>query len=139
MPQVSTKGRVYEDADGDRWEEQPDGTFKWALAPGGDPLSLVDLTRFYGPLELVSPEPTFSISELRAAESDMVNHPAHYISKNGMEAIDVIEAFELGHHDGAAAAYILRWRNKNGIEDLRKAVWYLNRLIANEEQRAAAG
>lgn len=40
--------------------------------------------------------------------SDTVNHPPHYIGTNGIEVIDVIEGFGLGHHLGAAIAYILR-------------------------------
>ena len=66
---------------------------------------------------------------------DMVNHPSHYQSKNGLEAIDVIEAFTDGL-DGIEAVdtanaikYLLRWKSKNGIEDLKKARWYINHLI----------
>jgi len=61
--------------------------------------------------------------------TDMVNHPPHYKS-GGLEAIDVLEAFfpddPLGWQVGK---YILRYRKKNGLEDLKKAQWYLNRLI----------
>lgn len=66
---------------------------------------------------------------------DMVNHPPHYQAKNGLEAIDVIEAFTDGLNGieatdtGNVIKYILRWKDKNGIEDLRKIVWYTNHLI----------
>lgn len=66
---------------------------------------------------------------------DMVNRPAHYESKNGMRVIDVIEEFTDGLHGIVASdtanviKYILRWSNKNGIQDLEKARWYLNHLI----------
>lgn len=66
---------------------------------------------------------------------DVVNHPQHYKTKNGMEAIDVIEAFTDGLEGGEATntgnvlKYMLRWNKKNGLEDLKKARWYLNRLI----------
>lgn len=67
---------------------------------------------------------------------DMVNHPPHYQSQNGLEAIDVIEAFTAGLEgieavDTAnAIKYILRWKNKNGVEDLKKARWYIEHLIS---------
>ena len=66
---------------------------------------------------------------------EMVNHPDHYQSKSGIEAIDVIEAFCDGLNGleafctGNAMKYLCRWKKKNGIEDLKKAQWYLNRLI----------
>ena len=65
-------------------------------------------------------------------EEDPVDHPPHY-NKGGMEAIDYIEQqLEDGFSDyleGNVLKYIHRWRYKNGIEDLRKAQWYLNKLI----------
>ena len=65
----------------------------------------------------------------------MVSHPDHYISSNGMEVIDVIEAFTDGLNGveafdtGNAIKYICRWKNKNGVEDLEKARWYIEHLI----------
>lgn len=74
----------------------------------------------------------------------MVSHPDHYISKTGLETIDVIEAFTYdlkgaeATHTGNILKYICRWKNKNGIQDLEKAKWYLDRLInyvlENEEK-----
>jgi hypothetical protein len=64
--------------------------------------------------------------------ADSVNHPKHYLSKTGLEVIDVIEGFALGFHEGNVAKYLLRWRQKGGVEDLRKARWYLDRLIEKE-------
>lgn len=67
--------------------------------------------------------------------SDMVNHPDHYKTKSGLETIDVIEAFTDDLSGGEATntgnviKYICRWKKKNGLEDLEKARWYLNRLI----------
>ncbi len=64
-------------------------------------------------------------------EDDAVNHPEHYQS-NGMEVIDVIEAFDLGFHRGNAIKYILRAGKKGAaLEDLKKARWYLDREIEN--------
>lgn len=65
----------------------------------------------------------------------VVNHPSHYISETGLETIDVIEAFTFNLKGMEAVCtanvlkYICRWKNKNGIQDLKKAKWYLDRLI----------
>lgn len=70
---------------------------------------------------------------------DMVNHPPHYKSKNGLETIDVIEAFteDLTGMEAVDTAnvlkYVCRWKHKNGLEDLKKASWYLNHLINHIE------
>ena len=72
--------------------------------------------------------------------NDLVNHPDHYISESGLEAIDVIKAFtsELEGYEAVATSqvlkYILRWKNKNGLEDLKKAKWYLEDLIKYVEE-----
>lgn len=64
--------------------------------------------------------------------NDPVN-PNHY-KKGTIETIDMIQAktteegFE-GYLVGNILKYITRYRHKNGAEDLKKAQWYLNRLI----------
>ena len=68
---------------------------------------------------------------------DSVNHPAHY-GQGQIEAIDYIQDFQtreeyIGYLRGNIAKYLHRWRYKNGIEDLKKARWYLDRLIELEE------
>lgn len=66
---------------------------------------------------------------------DNVNHPSHYNSGE-IEVIDFIEDKELGFHLGNAVKYISRAGRKNPgktIEDLRKAVWYINRQIQRLE------
>jgi hypothetical protein len=69
--------------------------------------------------------------------SDAVNHPAHYGGEsNPYECIKVIEAWGLGFCDGNVVKYLSRWREKGGLQDLRKAKWYLERFIEQEEQRA---
>jgi hypothetical protein len=66
---------------------------------------------------------------------DNVNHPSHYQGKNGIESINVIEGFDLGFHLGNALKYILRAGKKGDrVEDIRKAIWYLNREIARHEK-----
>lgn len=75
---------------------------------------------------------------------DVVNHPSHYQTKSGLETIQVIEAFTEGLtgyeavETGNVLKYICRWKKKNGLQDLKKARWYLNRLIDNVEKSSGA-
>tara|TARA_R100000664_G_scaffold31771_1_gene45759 strand:+ start:427 stop:645 length:219 start_codon:yes stop_codon:yes gene_type:complete len=68
----------------------------------------------------------------------MVNSPPHYNSGN-IECIDAIqesmssEAFK-GYLKGNIQKYIWRYENKKGVEDLKKAQWYLNKLIKTLEK-----
>ena len=67
--------------------------------------------------------------------SNMVNHPSHY-TDGGIETIDFIEAKNLPFHLGNAVKYISRAGKKcqeNTVEDLKKAVWYINRYISKME------
>lgn len=68
--------------------------------------------------------------------SDSVNHPAHYGgADNPYEAIKVIEAHKLSFCLGNAVKYILRAEHKGKpIEDLKKAIWHIEREIQNREQ-----
>lgn len=75
--------------------------------------------------------------------NNMVDHPNHYQSTSGLEAIDVIqamtedlsgiEAFDTGN----ALKYLMRWHRKNGVQDLQKAIWYIQHLIKHEEAEIA--
>ena len=63
--------------------------------------------------------------------NDVVNHPAHY-TDGKIEVIEFIEDKGLNFHRGNAVKYISRAGKKDPakeIEDLKKAVWYLNREI----------
>ena len=65
------------------------------------------------------------------AKREMVDHPDHY-NKGGIEVIEFIEAWELNFSRGSAVKYICRAGIKdpeNEIEDLKKAVWYIEREI----------
>ena len=62
---------------------------------------------------------------------DAVNHPSHYTS-GSIEVIDFIEDQKLPYHLGNAMKYICRAGKKDPdktTEDLRKAVWYIERYI----------
>lgn len=77
---------------------------------------------------------------IKGNKPEMVNHPDHYQTKSGIECIDVMEACSEGL-TGAEAVntsqiikYIWRWKKKNGLEDLKKTRWYLDRLIKHVEK-----
>lgn len=76
-------------------------------------------------------------------ESDdkQVSHPVHYQSNSGLEVIDVIEAFTDGLNGieatdtGNIIKYACRWKKKNGIQDLKKIMWYAQHLVDYLENR----
>ena len=72
-------------------------------------------------------------------EVDRVNSPPHY-NNGGMECIDYIQQ-QLDEHfssycQGNVIKYLHRWRYKNGVEDLKKAEWYLKAMIRDIENRS---
>lgn len=69
-------------------------------------------------------------------QTEMVEHPSHYGGADNLyEAIKVVEAWGLGFHLGNTVKYISRAGKKdNLLQDLKKALWYLNREIENLEK-----
>ena len=85
---------------------------------------------------------TFKISEyttIKESTNSSVNHPKHY-NFGTIEVIDVIEAFTFdlkgieATDTGNVIKYICRWKAKNGLQDLKKAQWYLSHLIEHVEK-----
>lgn len=70
-----------------------------------------------------------------SSEPDMVDRPNHYTAgmPEGVEVIDIINAQGAGYLHGNVLKYVLRWKFKNGLEDLKKARVYLNWLIEKVE------
>lgn len=74
--------------------------------------------------------------DYRLISCDNVNHPAHYTNslsicpqcERPIECIDVTR--HLNFNVGNAIKYLWRYKNKNGKEDLQKAIWYINDEIA---------
>lgn len=73
-----------------------------------------------------------------APKEDVVNHPYHYTASGTIECIEAIESqlteeeFR-GYLKGNVVKYLWRERNKGGAESLKKAQWYLNRLVEFDE------
>lgn len=78
---------------------------------------------------------------LKEKAHDAVNHPSHYC-RDGIECIDVIKATTKGMNafdafcQGNAMKYLFRWHFKNGVQDLKKARWYIDKLIEIQESSA---
>ena len=70
---------------------------------------------------------------------DMVNHPKHY-TQGGIECIDALKAATVGKRGIEAVCvanvikYLWRYEKKNGIEDIRKAKFYIERLLRELEE-----
>lgn len=71
---------------------------------------------------------------LNKENNDMVNHPNHY-TNGKIECIDALESATSGLLGieavctANAIKYLWRWKHKNGVQDLQKAIFYINRLI----------
>jgi hypothetical protein len=64
--------------------------------------------------------------------NDPVEHPSHYTS-GSIEVWDFIIDQGLNYFEGNVIKYISRWKKKNGLEDLKKAKAYLDKMILWEE------
>jgi hypothetical protein len=74
---------------------------------------------------------------VETSDGEAVVHPAHYGGDTTYEAIKVIEAWGLGFHLGNTVKYISRAGKKDKrklLEDLKKALWYLQRKITKLEE-----
>lgn len=60
----------------------------------------------------------------------------HYKKFGGLQPWDVITSWNLGYLDGTALKYIARWRDKGGIEDIKKAIHFLEKFLEVEEKKA---
>lgn len=69
--------------------------------------------------------------------NDNINHPPHY-TRGKYECIDIIEDIDLGYHLGNAFKYMYRAGHKDAskeIEDLKKAVWFIERKISTLQEQ----
>ena len=77
--------------------------------------------------------------KMDGGSTDMVSHPKHY-TQGGIECIDALKAATVGKRGIEAVCvanvikYLWRYEEKNGIEDVRKAKWYIERLLKELEE-----
>lgn len=127
---------------GKKYQSMRDGTIR---SQQGSNIIIGDSIRvaFF---EEVKPTPIFEKGEIleqvhkqiAKTESDLVNHPPHYTAGK-VESIEALESalgeagFE-GFLSGNVIKYMWRYKHKNGVQDLKKAQWYLQKLIDQLEQ-----
>lgn len=76
----------------------------------------------------------------KESNADMVNHPSHY-TQGSIECIDALKAATVSKTGieavctANAIKYLWRYEEKNGIEDVKKARWYIDRLIKELEEK----
>ena len=66
-------------------------------------------------------------------KTEKVSHPGHY--NKGIECWDFILSHRMNFLEGNILKYLVRYKDKNGLEDLRKARQYLDKLISEEEKK----
>ena len=87
---------------------------------------------------LYSPEKVATDPIIKNDNNDNLNHPAHYTAGK-VECIDALEAATVNLTGieavctANAIKYLWRWKMKNGVQDLQKAKWYIERLIKNAD------
>lgn len=68
-------------------------------------------------------------------DANAIQHGGSHYKDMGIEPWDYIAANDIGFLDGNAIRYLSRWKTKNGIEDLKKAVHFIQKLIEVEEAK----
>jgi len=91
-----------------------------------------------GCVDGVCPVPWVIKEEAPILQPDLVNNPSHYSETGVVECIEAIESQltieeYAGYLRGNCVKYLWRWKNKGGVQDLKKCKWYLERLIAMNE------
>jgi hypothetical protein len=103
--------------------------FFWSDAPNSAPASSSLIT-----FPLIQ-----GVAQSTSSDKDVVN-PEHY-KKGKVECIDAIESATVGKtgieatDTGNVLKYLWRFESKNGLTDVKKALWYLNHLIAHLESK----
>ena len=76
------------------------------------------------------------VGKITPLSHDPVEFPAHYL-KGGVDTFDFIKAKDLTYGEGSVIKYVVRSRHKGKrLEDLKKAFWYLKKLIEEVEENA---
>lgn len=78
--------------------------------------------------------PHFNVTEL-LDNKDVIQNPLRYNKRGFLECWDVILDQEMNFLEGNIVKYIWRYKEKNGIEDLKKAKVYLDKLILEVEKK----
>lgn len=115
---------------------------------GGEGKDVISQTTWFAPVDEspliisdcpggICPVPWATKEETPVIQGDVVNHPPHY-TDGGIECIEAIESALTdeeyrGYLKGNIQKYVWREKHKGGTESLKKAQWYLDRLIQLDE------
>ena len=120
--------------------KEPDGMDKYLEKAAADIEKALDKVGDAAAEAMASITKGISLGILPADDTldDPVNHPAHY-TQGGIECIEAIKASMTaseyrGYLKGNAMKYMWRYQHKGGVEDLKKARWYLDRLISEVDR-----
>lgn len=107
-----------------------DLTFRWTrdVAKWRDPKVTV---------EDVTPNPPLTPDDLELKPSEQQVGGDHYRQRS-IQPWDIWQEYGMNAFEGAVLKYLLRWRDKGGVEDLKKARHTLDKLIEIEEAKGAA-
>lgn len=97
------------------------------------PTTIGELAANYPPGTLIKVSPEQAITSAKHDHMKKAISPDHYKGKT-LEVIDVIEDFDLDLHQGSVVQYVIRFKKKDGLQDLKKAKWYIERMIQKWEK-----
>ncbi len=80
---------------------------------------------------------TIPYSDLFMNANEKQEGGTHYKKYGDLQPWDVVIKWNLGYLEGTALKYIARWRDKNGIEDIKKAIHFLEKLVEVETSKQA--
>ena len=89
----------------------------------------ITLEEYFRRLQVEEPELDSYIPEIDEPRAKQVGGK-HYHQGNGIQPWDIIDAWELDFWEGNVVKYILRWKHKDGVQDLEKARHYLDYIIS---------
>ncbi len=122
------------------WQRDQDEPFSTPECTLNDQYAEIEQVRQVEIHGTVKVEPDLNFGAAQAVK-DNVNHPSHY-ADSAIECIDAMEAMMtpeqfIGYLRGNLFKYQWRYEKKNGIEDLKKAQWYLEKLTAKVAEKNA--
>ena len=71
----------------------------------------------------------------QALNANAIQHGGSHYKEKAIQPWDYIASNNLGYFEGNIVKYVSRWKDKNGVEDLKKAMHYLQKLIELTEAK----
>ena len=106
-------------------------TKSWDSVGNCDQNEMYNIVSPLKPTELPPPPPG------KAVGANSIQHGGDHYKKKSIQPWDYVAVNNLGFFEGNAIKYITRHKDKNGVEDLKKAIHYLEKLIELEQQNVS--